>query len=194
MENKNKLFVLLGKSGSGKSTIESAINKSGYADKIISTTTRSPRIPIEQDGIDYYFLPQEVFNAYLKQGQYAEHSYYTTVDGLASYGINKNDIRLKENNQICVVNPAGYSQLLNNLGQEKVIGIYIIRDDQERYISTLTRDKREFKTKKKEADRRLESDDVDFAGMETKAKYVVENKDLDQAIQDVIKVIEEETR
>lgn len=193
MENKNKLFCIIGMSGSGKSTIESAINKAGYATKVISTTTRSPR-SFEVNSEDYYFISDEIFNIYLKQGQYAEHSTYTTVNGVAQYGINKNDIKLNEGNYICVINKNGFEQLVENLGVENVVGIYIKRNDRERIISTLKRDDSNFANVFKEVYRRYEADKIDFAGIEDEVNYIVENNDLDQAIQDVIKIIEEETK
>lgn len=190
---KNKLYCILGMSASGKSSIENRINKSGFADKIISTTTRKIRLGLEQNSVDYYFLPTAVFNAYLKQGVYAEHSTYTTVDGVAQYGINKNDIRLYENNQICVINRNGYHQLLKNLGEDTVVGIYIHREDRERIVSALKRDTSNFDNVFKEVCRRYEADKIDFAGIENEVKYIVENKDLDDTVQEIIRIIEVES-
>lgn len=51
----NKLFILMGKSASGKSTLESRINEIGLAKKVISSTTRKAR-SYEEDGVDYYFI------------------------------------------------------------------------------------------------------------------------------------------
>lgn len=191
---KNKLFVLMGKSGSGKSTLEQLINESGYANKVISTTTRKPR-SYEKDTVDYYFISQEVFNIYLKQGQYAEHSTYPTVWGKASYGINKNDIKLDKGSAVAVVNPDGYFQLLDNLGEENVVGIYIERNDRERVISAIRRDKSDdLKAILKEISRRLEADDIDFADTYMDADYVVENENIDIALKKIIQIIEKETR
>ena len=191
---KNKLFILIGKSGSGKSTIEQSISESGYANKIISTTTRQPR-SFERDGVDYYFLNKTVFDIYLKQGQYAEHSTYPTVWGNADYGINKNDIKLDENNAIAVVNPDGLRQLVKNLGKENVISIYIERDDRERVISAIQRDKsKDLKSILREITRRLEADEIDFAGMEEVADYVVKNNDLTLTLKKIIDIIESETK
>lgn len=191
--SKNKLFVLIGKSGSGKSTIEKEIDRLGYANKVISTTTRSPR-SYEQDGVDYYFLNETVFNIYLKQGQYAEHSTYPTVWGDANYGINKNDIKLNEGNAIAVVNPHGYFQLIDSLGKENVVGIYIDRDDRERVISAIERDKSDdLVSILEEVKRRVLADDFDFDGMKNKVDYVVENHRLHIAIDNIIEIIKKET-
>lgn len=195
MGKKNfKLFVILGKSGSGKSTLESMINDAGYANKVISTTTRNPR-SYEVQGESYHFISQTIFDIYLKQGQYAEHSTYPTVWGNASYGINKNDIHLDKNNAIAVVNPDGYSQLLNNLGKDKVVGIYITRDDRKRVISAIKRDKSEdLVSILEEVTRRFKADKIDFTGIENKVDYVIENKDLTDTFQQIIKIIEKETK
>ena len=191
---RNKLFILVGKSRSGKSTIEKLINDSGNANKIISTTTRNPR-SFERDSEDYYFISQTVFDIYLKQGQYAEHSTYPTVWGNASYGINKNDIKLDEGNAIAVVNPDGLRQLVKNLGKENVVSIYIKRDDRERVISAIERDvSKDLMSILNEVTRRLEADEIDFAGMEEVADYVVENNDLTLALEKIINIIESETK
>jgi guanylate kinase len=183
----------LGKSGSGKSTLESIINDTGYANKIISTTTRKRR-SYEVDSKDYYFISEEVFKIYLKQGQYAEWSTYTTVDGEAYYGINKNDIHLDKGNAICVINVSGYEQLINNLGEDKVVGIYITRDDRKRVISALERDLSDFENTLDEVYRRFKADKIDFEGIENKVKYIIENKDLHDTVQQIMDIIEEETK
>lgn len=191
---KNKLYVLIGKSGSGKSTIEQEVDRLGVAHKIISTTTRKKR-SYEINSVDYYFISQTVFNIYLKQGQYAEHSTYPTVWGDASYGINKNDIRLDEGNAIAVVNPHGYYQLVKNLGKENVIGIYIERDDRERILSAIKRDNSSnLKSILAEVLRRLETDEVDFANIKNDVDYVIENNVLSSAITRVLKIIENESK
>ena len=137
---KHKLVILCGASGSGKSTIERRISELGIANRVISSTTRNPRSN-EKDGQDYYFLTEEEFNKKLNKGLFAEHSKYITVNGMAQYGMQIKDIKLKEGNYICVVNPDGMNQVLNNLGKSHCITIYIDRNDRERVCSTLMRDK-----------------------------------------------------
>ena len=190
---KNKLFLLLGKSSSGKSVTEKEIDRLGYAKKITSTTTRKPR-SYEIDTVDYFFISQDVFDIYLKQGQYAEHSTYPTVWGNASYGINKNDIKLDRFNGIAVVNPDGHRQLVKSLGKENVVSIYIERDDRERVISAIERDKsKDLRKLLKEIDRRLEADEIDFKSVADEVDYKIKNVDLEQTIQQVINIIKVET-
>lgn len=190
---KNKLFLLLGKSSSGKSVTEKEIDRLGYAKKIISMTTREKR-ESEIDTVDYYFVSQKIFNIYLKQNQFAEHSAYPTVWGDASYGINKNDIKLDKFNGIAVVNPDGHRQLVKSLGKENVVSIYIERDDRERVISAIERDKsKDLRKLLKEIDRRLEADEIDFKSVADEVDYKIKNVDLEQTIQQVINIIKVET-
>ena len=53
------IYLILGHSGSGKSTIRNALTSHGIK-KIITYTTRPPRVS-EVDGIDYNFIDQELF-------------------------------------------------------------------------------------------------------------------------------------
>ena len=59
------IYLILGHSGSGKSTIRNALTSHGIK-KIITYTTRPPRVS-EVDGIDYNFIDQELFK---KMDQY----------------------------------------------------------------------------------------------------------------------------
>jgi guanylate kinase len=187
---KNKLFILVGKSGSGKSTIESKIDKIGVAKKVISSTTRNTRSN-EKNGLDYYFISEEEFQEKLERGLFAEHSEYPTVNGMAKYGMQMKDIKLNEGNNICVVNPDGMTQVLDNLGKENCITIYIERDDRERVCSTLLRDKsKDFGKVLEEATRRYKSDEIDFAEMKDICDYVVINEVLDNAVNRVLDIIE----
>jgi guanylate kinase len=188
--NKYKLYILVGKSGSGKSTIERKISELEVANRVISSTTRNPRSN-EEYGQDYYFMTEEAFQDKLNQGLFAEHSEYTTVNGMAQYGMQLKDIRLNEGNYICVVNPDGMNQVLNNLGEENCVTIYVERDDRERVCSTLMRDKsKDFGKVLEEATRRYKADEIDFAKMKEICNYVVVNEVLDNAVNRVLDIIE----
>lgn len=188
--NKYKLYILVGKSGSGKSTIERRISELGIANRVISSTTRNPRSN-EKYGQDYYFLTEEEFSEKLNQRLFAEHSEYTTVNGMAQYGMQMKDIKLNEGTYICVVNPDGMNQVLNNLGKENCVTIYIERDDRERVCSTLMRDKsKDFGKVLEEATRRYKADEVDFSKMKDICDYVVVNEVLDNAVNRVLGLIE----
>ena len=72
------ILVLSGPSGAGKSTIiDAASNEIGEYYFSVSTTTREPRVG-EVDGVDYYFVSKEEFEADIKAGNFLE---YATVHG-----------------------------------------------------------------------------------------------------------------
>ena len=68
------LFVITGPSGVGKSTlVHKAREQLPDLRFSVSATTRSPR-PGERDGVDYYFLSPEAFEAKVGQGAFLEHA------------------------------------------------------------------------------------------------------------------------
>lgn len=184
-----KLFVLIGESGSGKTTIEREIQKLCLARRIISCSTRKPR-SYEMNHVDYHFIDELVFKLYQEQGMFAEVTEYTTVDGKAWYGSMKADIKLDEDDYICVLNPDGYRQVVKSLGRENVVGIHIYRDEKDRFISALNRDDSDFRKVLKEANRRLEADTIDFKDIDLEVGYIVNNnRELYFAVQDVESII-----
>jgi uncharacterized protein len=97
------VIVLIGESGSGKSSVEKILMTKGF-NKIVSVTTRMPRIG-EIDGVDYHFITQEQFNDYLRNKELAENVSYNGN----SYGIRKKDCK---DNSVVAVEPGGLKQLI----------------------------------------------------------------------------------
>lgn len=80
------IYLILGHSGSGKSTIRNALTSHGIK-KIITYTTRPPRVS-EVDGMDYNFIGQELFkkmdqdNLFIGTTCYVENYYSTLKEDL----------------------------------------------------------------------------------------------------------------
>ena len=51
---RKKLFILVGASASGKTTVENQLIDAGYVDRVVSHTSREIR-ETETEGVDYYF-------------------------------------------------------------------------------------------------------------------------------------------
>ena len=71
---KGMTLVISGPSGSGKSTLYHAVAPlAGNIEFSVSCTTRAPREG-ERDGVDYYFIGRDDFEARVARGEFAEHA------------------------------------------------------------------------------------------------------------------------
>ena len=87
-QRRGRLFVVSGPSGSGKSSLCTALLKhSPELQLSISSTTRSPR-PGEEDGVQYHFLSRELFETEVESGAFLE---WANVHGNL-YGTRRSDV------------------------------------------------------------------------------------------------------
>ena len=72
--NEGRLFILSAASGTGKTSLARALAER-FPDVAISVshTTRPPR-PGEQEGVHYYFVTPEAFEAMAARGEFLEHA------------------------------------------------------------------------------------------------------------------------
>ncbi|MDO8514276.1 MAG: guanylate kinase [bacterium] len=75
-----QVVVIAGPSGSGKNAVINEILKR-YRNcvRLVTATTRSMR-PAEREGVDYYFLSQEQFDAELASGNIPEHRFVPALN------------------------------------------------------------------------------------------------------------------
>ena len=75
--SKGLLIILSGPSGVGKGTVRTELFKDESLNLCysISMTTRSPR-PLEQDGVDYFFVTKEEFENKIKEGELLEYAQF----------------------------------------------------------------------------------------------------------------------
>lgn len=80
---KNKVIVITGASGTGKTTISRYLEDKYRIPHVITHTTRAPRTG-EKNGVDYYFETKESFdkNHFLEQVEYSGNKYGSSVEGL----------------------------------------------------------------------------------------------------------------
>ena len=77
MSERGKLIVISGFSGAGKGTLMKELmrqHQERYA-LSVSATTRKPRVG-EQDGVDYFFVTKERFEAMIEGGELVEYAQY----------------------------------------------------------------------------------------------------------------------
>lgn len=185
MRGLKMIYVILGRSGSGKSTVERGVCASRpQLTRIISDTTRPIREG-EKDEVDYHFINQNTFTQGITRGAYVEHTNYNDW----FYGINKERFNIDSGNYICVTNPTGYYQLKNTFG-DKVVGIVIHSNDKERVINYLHREE---DPNVKECCRRFLADCKDFEDIENSGEvYHVQNvkNEIQATIKTVLRLID----
>lgn len=71
---KGRIFVLIGPSGVGKTTLAEKAQSDGVADRVVTCTTRAPR-PHETPGRDYYFLSLDEFRQRELNGDFVENEW-----------------------------------------------------------------------------------------------------------------------
>ena len=179
-----RIIVLSAPSGAGKTTIAKAL-RDRFPDRFgfsVSATTRKPRSG-EKDGIDYYFWTPAQFLKGVNEGKFLEHAEY----GGELYGTLRSDVQR--------ILDAGRHVLLDIevQGAEQVIRldtnaltIFILPSDPQVLIQRLV--KRGSETAQ-QIDGRLERATYEI-GKATQFHRWIRNDDLDEAVDAVMKAIE----
>ncbi len=169
-----KIIIILGESGSGKSTIEKALKSFSY-EKIISYTTREPRNN-EIDGADYHFISKKEFNKLSEKNFFAEVGCYRGW----YYGSASEDCTDKK---VAVLTPHGMRQLkkVDNL---KIYSFYIKVPRRDRLIKLLQRG-----DDIEEAYRRSVSDIGMFDGIEDEVDHIIDNNGYDKTPLELASII-----
>lgn len=177
------MIVLLGKTASGKDTIqEFLINNFGYK-KLITYTTRPMRKGEKQD-INYHFITEEEFKEKISHGFFLEYKIYHTKHGDWYYGSAKEDYKKVDDKTIVILTPQGYLDLLWELKNIKHDAIYIkcsIEEIKKRLIKR--------GDDQNECERRILADINDFQFVEDIVDRVVinENKTIEEVVKEIVK-------
>jgi guanylate kinase len=183
-----KLVIISGPSGVGKSTICKEVVKILDAFLSVSATTRA-RSESEQDGQDYVFLSRDAFEAKIREGEFLEYAevfgnYYGTPkqpvdEALAAGRIVILEIDVQGALQVKKVRP----------GARTVFILPPHKKELQKRIDSRGRGEDNI-TKK----RRLETASREIASAWQHYDHMVVNDDLNQAVQEVIDIIQEKIK
>lgn len=173
MSNK-KLFLLVGKSASGKDTLMNMLLSDFKEMKpLVSHTTRPMRTG-EKDGETYHFVDDITFEEMLNNDEFLETTSYTieSENKIYRYGLSKKEV-MDTPYAMTIVNPYGLNNLLaNKFIKDNIVSILITRNDKDRILAYMNRDEN---VNIKEMIDRYKRDEEDFEDVIT--DYIIENDD-----------------
>ena len=128
-----KVVAIMGKSASGKTTLQKAIAKQFNVNEIVSTTTR-PKRDREKEGVDYKFVTIEQFTEKVLSGDMLEADDFNDwFYGTEISALNENKVN------VGVFTPNGVEALAQD-GRIDLKVIYIDADDKQRLLRSLNRE------------------------------------------------------
>lgn len=188
-----KLFVIMGKSATGKDSIYHEIVKRCPQLREIITYTTRPMREGETYGKEYYFVTKEEMYEMRENGKIIECREYDTVLGPWFYfTADDGQLDFDKGDYILISTLEGYEKLQAAFGIGSIVPVYIEVDDLERLERAVRRERSQVSPCVPELCRRFLADEEDFseerlqmAGIEMR----IVNEDLETAVENVEKLI-----
>lgn len=160
-----KIFIVMGKSATGKDTIYKKLLESEELNlkTAVMYTTRPIRMA-EEDGVEYHFVDEDTLLELQKQNKIIEHRSYDTIHGTWHYfTVNDGQINLEERDYLMIGTLETYAQIREYFGKDRVVPIYIEVEDGIRLLRALKREQKQEQPKYAEMCRRFLADEEDFS-------------------------------
>lgn len=170
------MIVLVGASGSGKTSVAKELEKRGYK-RVVTYTTR-PMRDGEKDNDDYHFLPDDEFEGI--KDCFVEHSTYREW----KYGCYVSTKDIDNKDSVVILTPKGMRKL-KQLYPKDVFVVYLDVDRSSRLIKMLLRG-----DDVEEAYRRNLSDVGMFDGVEEEVDLHISNWGYGLSIEEIADMIE----
>ena len=160
-----KLFLIMGKSASGKDTLyKDIVARFGSELGTVVPYTTRPIREGEQEGVEYHFITESEMKAMDEAGKVIEKRCYQTVYGPWYYlTADDGQIDLSRRSSILIVTPAAYGKLRDYFGAEQVVPLYVETEDGLRLARALKRERAQRNPKYEEMCRRFLADAEDFS-------------------------------
>ncbi len=195
----SKIFVVMGKSASGKDTIYKRLlaEESLGLQTIVPYTTRPIRQG-ETDGVEYFFVTLEGMKKLEEEGKVIECRCYNTIYGEWYYfTADDGQVDLEHQDYLMITTLVGYEKIRNFYGTDRVVPIYIQVEDGLRLERALKREQQESVPKYTEMCRRFIADSEDFSESNLEAQQITkryENIDFELCLLNVIADIQREKK
>ena len=159
-----KIYYMMGKSSSGKDTIYKEIRKELPELKTLTLYTTRPMREGEKDGVEYYFVSNEILEKYEEESKIIELRTYQTVYGDWKYAtIDDGQIDLSEADYLMIGTLKSYMKTKAYYGNENLIPLYIEVEDGERLMRAIARERQQEHPGYEEVCRRFLADQKDFS-------------------------------
>ena len=190
-----KIFVLMGKSSTGKDTVYKRLRESSLEFKNVVIYTTRPMRQGETEGVEYHFVSEETRDNYCQTGKVIERRDYNTVYGMWSYfTVDDGQIDVVGESKCLIIGTLeSYEKFVDYYGKEIVVPIYIEVDDRTRIHRAIEREDMQEIPKYSEMCRRFLADEKDFSE-ELLVKCGIDrrfaNYDLDACVEEILCGIE----
>lgn len=188
-----KIYYMMGKSSSGKDTIYKEIKKELPELKTLTLYTTRPMREGERDGVEYYFVSNEILDKYEDGGKIIELRTYHTVYGDWKYAtIDDGQINLDESDYLMIGTLESYMKTKAYYGPENLIPLYIEVEDGERLMRAIARERQQEHPGYEEVCRRFLADQKDFSEDNLKEAGITrryQNDDKVRCKEEIVEVI-----
>ena len=160
-----RLFMLLGKSASGKDSVAKELLKlyKGRLRPVIPYTTRPIRTD-EKNNVQYRFVSAEQMEEMAAAGRILERRDYDTVMGRWTYfTADDGQIDLAKHSSLMIGTIEAFCGLEKTIGRENIVPIFVTLDDGERLMRATLRERQQKMPNYAEVCRRFLADEKDYA-------------------------------
>ncbi|MEY4747635.1 MAG: hypothetical protein RLZZ416_684 [Candidatus Parcubacteria bacterium] len=185
-----QVIVIAGPSGSGKNAIIGEImRRHPNCVRLVTATTRAMR-PGEQEGVDYYFMSQEQFDAELAAGHIGEHRFVPALNTYYGTYLPDLDKKMRSGKIVFAQVDIEGARLLKE--KYDATTIFIMPESLEQFRSRLRARNPEWS--QKEFDARMKITEEEMRVHAPQYDYRIVNADgkLPQSVEEVIAIMREE--
>lgn len=188
-----KIFYMMGKSSSGKDTLYKEIREQCPELKTVVLYTTRPIRGGETDGVEYFFVTEDILKQFEKEGKVIESRTYHTVHGDWTYAtIDDGQVDLETSDYLIIGTLESYEKMIEYYGEDVLVPVYIEVEDGERLSRALLREKAQAQPKYAEMCRRFLADQADFSEENLKKAGIsrrYSNLDKIQCLEEIMREI-----